>query len=89
MTYRISSACFTDDALKRMMLRMHKERVRLKSVNSPMLATERLLVVTVDGANLGHALQRLCNLAPLHSSEHCVSYELRIQNPEKEVLRHR
>ena len=54
-----------------------------------MLATERLLVVTVDGANFGHALQRLCNLAPLHSSDHCVSYGLRIQISEKEVLRHR
>ena len=34
-----------------------------------MLAAKRLLIVTVDGPNLGHALERLCNLAPLHNKQ--------------------
>ena len=59
--------------------------MRLESGNSPMLATERLLVVTVDGANFGHALQRLCNIAPLHSSKYCVSYNLALRKGSAEA----
>ena len=39
-----------------------------------MLAAERLLIITVDGPNLGHALERLCNLAPLHDKPALLSH---------------
>ena len=38
----------------------------VRDSDAPMLTAEGLLVIAVDGANFGHALERLCNLAPLH-----------------------